>query len=101
MTEQDIYQISKAWIEKDHENSAVDWIKLMAADLHRRFEYQKELVKESDSLPLVSVSSIRAYVAGMNNDQRHNFFSLISEDYCKECGCDEIKYGKCHCWNDE
>ena len=61
----------------------------------------KSLVKESDSLPLVSVSSIRAYVAGMNNDQRHNFFSLISEDYCKECGCDEIKYGKCHCWNDE
>jgi len=56
--------------------------------------------QEPDSSPL-DVRSIRAVVAGMNNDQRLYFFSLISENYCKECGCDEIKYGKCHCWNDE
>ena len=28
MTEQEIYQIAKAWIDKGHENSSVDWVKL-------------------------------------------------------------------------
>ncbi|OQY72826.1 MAG: hypothetical protein B6D44_09075 [Ignavibacteriales bacterium UTCHB2] len=46
MTEQDIYQIAKAWIDKDHENSSVDWVKLMANDLARRIQYENQAYKE-------------------------------------------------------
>jgi hypothetical protein len=46
MTEQDIYQIAKAWIEKDHENSSIDWVKLMANDLARRIQIENEAYKE-------------------------------------------------------
>lgn len=42
MTAEDIYIIAKAWLEKDHEDSEVDWVKLMANDLHRRFTYELE-----------------------------------------------------------
>lgn len=31
------YKICKSWIEKDHENSSVDWVKLMTDDLFRRY----------------------------------------------------------------
>jgi lipoate-protein ligase A len=54
-----------------------------------------------ESIADVSVSSIRSYVSSMNDDQRHNFFALISEGYCEHCGQDEEKHGRCHCWNDE
>lgn len=36
MNRDDIYIIAKAWLDKDHENSSVDWIALMADDLARR-----------------------------------------------------------------
>lgn len=46
ITEQDIYRIAKAWIDKDHENSSVDWIKLMADDLARRIRNEREMYRE-------------------------------------------------------
>ena len=46
MTEQDIYQIAKSWVDKDHENSSIDWVKLMANDLARRIQVENEAYKE-------------------------------------------------------
>jgi hypothetical protein len=68
MTEQDIYIIAKAWIEKDHEDSAVDWVKLMANDLSRRFEYEKSQLKNHGGIGDVSerVQRIAAYFAKKN-----------------------------------
>lgn len=36
LSNEDIYHIAKSWLEKDHDDSSVDWVKLMADDLHRR-----------------------------------------------------------------
>ncbi len=46
MTEETIYQIAKAWIDKDHPNSSIDWVKLMANDLSRRIQNENEAYKE-------------------------------------------------------
>lgn len=40
MNSETIYLIAKDWIKKEHENSNVDWVKLMADDLSRRFDYE-------------------------------------------------------------
>ena len=55
MTENDIYIIAKAWIEKDHESNAVDYIKLMAADLYRRIDFHTQQKAEAQQ-PSQSVS---------------------------------------------
>ena len=43
MKKEDIYQVLKAWTEKDNENSSIDWIKLASEDLARRMEYNGDI----------------------------------------------------------
>lgn len=94
MKANDIYVIAKSWIEKEHENSAVDWIKLMAEDLERKITYEnnvifnnrkKETLEEAAEriLNLSELDGFRdfhlrqdlytAFICGVKYEQKKNF----------------------------
>ena len=86
MTEQDIYIIAKEWIGKDHEDSAVDWVKLMAADLSRRFEYEKSKLKNhgvigDDVMSFSAADMQRAYNNGSEDYSTHRSRFFDIKDY--------------------
>lgn len=80
MTENDIYIIAKAWIEKDHESNAVDWVALMAADLYRRIDFhtqQKAEAQQQETLisDLLALKD-KLYSDAMDLDNEDNHLSF-------------------------
>ena len=48
------------------------------------------------------LAQIRVAISAMTDDQRLEFFSAVTEGYCRHCGRDDSDspHG-CQCWNDE
>ena len=82
MTENDIYIIAKAWIEKDHESNAVDYIKLMAADLYRRIDFHTQQKAEAQQPEFTSGQTVKCLFGNSGNKfwaDRLKPFVTISE----------------------
>lgn len=95
MKAEDIYFIAKSWIEKDHENSAVDWIKLMADDLHRRFNYELEKIgfdyyvfSKKDFFEMAKI--IDSNFIGSEETftaERKTGYYYLTTNKCDDCSC--------------
>lgn len=92
MDKEKIYTIAKAWIEKDHENSAVDWVKLMADDLSRRFDSELEQVKNNvpmQKCPKCDGQGIVSKPPWIAGDQ-HTWDSTSISHQCDVCSGQKI-----------